>query len=147
MSAYNRLNQIWDGKVAADVTRKVGSYTVPKLCPGAQDAPAYPPHYNTLSHGVDESKRVRGYFNLTGAYPFADCTTCKMSMVERPCLGQIPCNHQKTLPGEEKVAVNGEGVVVGDGKGVLLVNGEEPVSNGAKEVIEGYLRSRHRRRF
>lgn len=92
MSAYNRLNQIWSGEMASNVlSSKSGSYTVPKLCPQG-DGPHYPPKYNTLHHGLDESKRHGGYFNLTHAYPYADCESCKVTTVERPCLGQIPCN-------------------------------------------------------
>ncbi len=134
MSAYNRLNQIWSGQMVSDqVNVKRGTYTVPKICPQGE-GPHYPPSYSTLHHDLDESHRHGVYFNMKGAYPFADCESCKVSMTERPCLGHIDCNGQQNGNGQQVPAVEDKAPAAD-----VLVKEE------AKEVIEGYLRSRYGR--
>ena len=59
----------------------MGSYIVPKLCPDGA-APNYPPRCDTFTHG--QNYLCGGYFSMQGAYPLADCTSCKaMRDVER----------------------------------------------------------------
>lgn len=137
MSAYNRLNQIWSGQMASEqVALKRGIYTVPKICPEGKGVPLYPPSYSTLHHELDESHRHGGYFNLKGAYPFADCESCKVSMTERPCLGHIDCNGKNGVNG---APVKEESPVL-----------ENSTEKEAQDIVEGYLRRRYgnqRRRF
>ncbi len=92
---YSRLGSIYSGQMAGAIPQD-GSYLVPKYCPGGP-GPNYPPKYNTLSHGQDYM--CGGYFNVTGAYPYADCTSCKTGFVSRPCKSTIDC---QTVEGYKK---------------------------------------------
>jgi hypothetical protein len=65
-------------------------YVVPKFCPDGAE-PNYPPRYDTLSHG--QKYQCGGYFNVSGAYPYATCSSCNSSFVNRPCNGNIQCGN------------------------------------------------------
>ncbi len=84
---YSSLGSVYSGQMAGMVGAQ-GSYVVPQYCPSGP-GPNYPPKYNTLSHG--QTYLCGGYFNVSGAYPYADCTSCKSNFVTRPCKGNIDC--------------------------------------------------------
>lgn len=84
---YSSLRDTYDGMTPSHEMQGMANYTVPKLCPDSVDGPSYPPRYDTLSHG--QQYACGGYFSVKGAYPFADCTSCKADYVQRPCTGDI----------------------------------------------------------
>lgn len=73
---------------------KMSNYIVPKMCPNGP-GPNYPPRYDTLSH--QQPYLCGGYFNITSAYPDANCTDCALTFTNRPCSGNImnQCNGGK----------------------------------------------------
>ena len=85
---YSRLGNVYSGQMAGRNVEQ-NTYVVPKLCSNGP-GPSYPPKYNTLSHG--QAYQCGGYFNVKGAYPFADCASCKADYVQRPCKGNINCS-------------------------------------------------------
>jgi hypothetical protein len=85
---YSRLGSIYSG-MSAGQDVKQDMYIVPKLCPDGP-GPSYPPQYDTLSH--KQQYLCGGYFNVRGAYPFSDCSSCKAEYVQRPCKGVLSCN-------------------------------------------------------
>lgn len=67
---------------------KMNQYVVPKLCPGSgKNTPAYPPPYNTLQHGFDNT--CGGNFSFKQAYPYSSCTDCKLEFTTRDCNGNM----------------------------------------------------------
>ena len=74
-----------------------GSYTVPLYCPNG-DGPSYPPRYDTFSHG--QAYQCGGYFNLKGAYPYADCESCKATSTSIPCTGKVACGNVEGFCGK-----------------------------------------------
>lgn len=85
---YSRLGNIYSGQTAGKNVAQ-NNYLVPKLCPNGA-GPNYPPKYDTLSHG--QQYQCGGYFNVQGAYPLADCKSCNVEYVQRPCKDNINCN-------------------------------------------------------
>ena len=94
---YSRLQNTYAciGQGASAIkSNDMNQYVVPKLCPGdGKNAPAYPPPYNTLQHGV--ANGCGGHFNMSNAYPYANCTECKLEFTNRACNGNI---HQQCQP-------------------------------------------------
>lgn len=89
---YSSLPRTYSGQYANGLTSAQGSYVVPALCPNGPPELSYPPSYNTLQHGGQHT--CNGYFHMSGAYPAANCSSCKATYVERPCKGNISavCN-------------------------------------------------------
>lgn len=87
MSNYSRLAGIPIGSQSNGIVSQ-NSYIVPKYCPSG-DQPNYPPRPDTLTHGRQFSG---GYFTMKSAYPYADCSGCRTTFVERPCVGDIQCD-------------------------------------------------------
>lgn len=81
--SYPRLGNIYGGAQATQ------EYVVPKICANGP-GPHYPPRYDALSHGLQHSCGT--YFDMKGAYPYADCTSCKTEYTTRSCGGKIACN-------------------------------------------------------
>lgn len=67
----------------------MSNYVVPKLCSDGP-GPNYPPRYDTFTH--NQPYNCGGYFNLVGAYNYANCTDCAQQFVQRPCSGNIAGN-------------------------------------------------------
>ncbi len=84
---YSKLGNISSGQMAGQTITQ-NSYLVPNYCSSGA-GPNYPPPYNTLSHG--QAYNCGGYFNIKGAYPYADCVNCATNFVQRPCTGSISC--------------------------------------------------------
>ena len=88
---YSRLANIYSGQNLNKIVNQ-GTYIVPKLCPNGPIGSSYPPKYDTLSHG--QKYLCGGHFDVKGAYPMADCASCNVDYVQRPCTGNIAgqCN-------------------------------------------------------
>lgn len=87
--SYSSLANVYSGRSAGNETMNMANYVVPKLCANGSQfgLPSYPPPYDTLSHG--QQYACGGYFGFAGAYPFANCTSCKADYIQRPCKGDI----------------------------------------------------------
>lgn len=97
---YSNLTSTYSGKYANGMMADQTMYTVPALCPNGPSDLAYPPAYNTLQHGSGRAT-CGGYFSMSGAYPAANCTSCKATYVQRPCAGNIAgvCNAPMAVEG------------------------------------------------
>jgi len=106
---YSKLDNTYAciGKGAAMMkANKMNQYVVPKLCAtDGKNAPAYPPPYNTLQHGV--SNGCGGHFNMSNAYPYAGCGTnnCKLTFTNRACNGTVheQCKPKSVAPSTESM--------------------------------------------
>ena len=136
--AYSSLGNTWSQKVAPDVvTANAFSYTVPEYCPDGA-GPNYPPALDTLSHGHAGS--YGGYFQLTSAYPYATCDTCKTSFTDRPCIGSINCAKSTPTP-----APAPESVAPVAPAPVAPAPTTAGVSEQGLQAVEGYYRHRYGR--
>lgn len=95
---YSRLGNVYSGRSANGNVDSMANYVVPKFCPNGP-GPNYPPRYDTLSHG--QAYNCGGYFDVSGAYPYADCTSCKAGFTTRPCKGNIAGACKPAAPATE----------------------------------------------
>lgn len=87
--SYSSLRKTYSGQQALENVPSMAIQTVPNYCPNNVNGPSYPPRYDTLSHGNQMS--CGGHFNMSAAYPFANCTSCNAGMTQRNCAGGNIC--------------------------------------------------------
>jgi len=92
---YSQLGNVYAGQMAGQITQQ-DVYVVPQLCQNGA-GPNYPPKYNTLSHG--QQYQCGGYFNVKGAYPYSDCTSCNVNYVKRGCKDNVNCSAPSVVEG------------------------------------------------
>lgn len=101
--SYSKLGGLANASVMSSMAASnasnnapIGTYNVPLYCPEGP-GPNYPPRYDTFSHG--QQYQCGGYFSIQGAYPYADCASCKTTFVQRPCSGKVQCGGQQKVEG------------------------------------------------
>ena len=85
---YSNLSTTYGSNVSTN------NYTVPLLCPNsATTGASYPPRPDTFSHG-QSMPSCTGYFSMKSAYPEANCESCSIQYVQRPCQGKFQCGNK-----------------------------------------------------
>ncbi|MDC3332970.1 hypothetical protein OAV62_01895 [bacterium] len=86
--SYSSLGHTYKGH-PSNVVPPMSNYMVPDYCPDGP-GPNYPPRYDTLTHGGRGS--CGGKFDLQGAYPYADCSSCLGKDTGKYSVGNRPSN-------------------------------------------------------